>query len=106
LPARLLDPAIARTYCGGESASVREKAGKVVLSFLSEDEEGGDWVEVEALVSSKQPRSYDQAVGILVDLRDLAARGKAGAFSLRIEALRETQTKKPAFIQRLTRAGL
>jgi hypothetical protein len=40
LPARLLDPAIARTYCGGENASVREKAGKVILSFLSEDEEG------------------------------------------------------------------
>ena len=52
LPARLLDPALARTYCGGESASVREQAGKVILSFLSEDEEGGDWVEGEGQLSS------------------------------------------------------
>lgn len=64
------------------------------------------WGEVDALVYSKQPKSYDQAVGILVDLRDLAARGKTGAFTMRIEALREAQAKKPSFIQRLTKAGL
>src|ERR1019366_2557406 len=52
LPARLLDPAIAKTYCGGEGASMREKAGKVILSFQSEDEEGGDWVEGEGQLSS------------------------------------------------------
>ena len=52
LPTRLLDPAIARTYCGGEGASVRKKAGKVILSFLSDDEEGGDWVEGEGQLSS------------------------------------------------------
>jgi hypothetical protein len=39
-------------------------------------------------------------VGILVDLRDLAARGKAGAFTLRLEALREAHAKKPSFIKR------
>jgi hypothetical protein len=64
------------------------------------------WGEVDALVSSKQPKCYDQAVGILVDLRDLAARDKAGAFTLRIEALREAHAKKPSFIQRLAKAGL
>jgi hypothetical protein len=47
LPARLLDPAVAKTYCGGEGASVRVNAGKVILSFHSEDEEGDDWVEGE-----------------------------------------------------------
>lgn len=52
LPTRLLDPVIARTYCGGESASVGEEAGKVILSFLSEDEDGGDWVEGEGQLSS------------------------------------------------------
>ena len=52
LPSRLLDPAIAKEYCGGDSAFVREKAGKVVLSFVSEDEEGGDWVEGEGHLSS------------------------------------------------------
>jgi hypothetical protein len=55
LPARLLDPAIARTYCGGEGASVRKKAGKVILSFLSDDEEGGDWVEGEGQGEGEGP---------------------------------------------------
>jgi len=64
------------------------------------------WGEVDAFVASKQPNSYDQAVAILVDLRDLAARGKAGEFGLRIEALREAQARKPSFIQRLAKAGL
>jgi hypothetical protein len=41
LPSRLLDPAVAKGYCGGDSAFVREKEGKVILSFVSEDEEGG-----------------------------------------------------------------
>jgi predicted GIY-YIG superfamily endonuclease len=64
------------------------------------------WGEIDAFVASKQPKSYDQAVAILVDLRDLAARGKAGEFGLRIEALREAQARKPSFIQRLAKAGL
>jgi hypothetical protein len=68
--------------------------------------EGKLWTEVDSLVATKQPKSYDKAVKILVDLRDLAARGKAGDFSLRIEALRQAQAKKPSFIERLRKAGL
>ncbi len=52
LPTRLLDAKTARLYCAGERASVREKNGKVILTFVSEDEEGGDWVEGEGLLSS------------------------------------------------------
>ena len=52
LPSCLLDPAIAKTYCGSDSAFVREISGKVILSFASADEEGGEWVEGEALLSS------------------------------------------------------
>ena len=52
LPSRLLDPSIAKTYCGGDSASIREKSGKIILSFRSEDEEGGEWVEGEGHLSS------------------------------------------------------
>ena len=68
--------------------------------------EGKLWTEVDGLVATKQPKNYDQAVKILVDLRDLAARGKSGDFSLRIEALRQAQSKKPSFIERLRKAGL
>jgi hypothetical protein len=56
--------------------------------------------------TSKQPKSYDQAVALLVDLRDLAVRDKDGAFGIRLEARREAQAKKPSFIQRLAKAGL
>jgi hypothetical protein len=64
------------------------------------------WTEVDGLVATKQPKNYDQAVKILVDLRGLAARGKEGDFGLRIEALRQAQPKKPSFIGRLQKAGL
>jgi len=64
------------------------------------------WTEVDGLVATKQPKNYDQAVKILVDLRDLAARGKNGDFGLRIEALRQAQAKKPSLIERLRKAGL
>ena len=70
LPARLLDPATARTYCGGDSASVREKLGKVILSFVSEDEEGRDWVESEGHLSS------------LISVRSELARGDLRALYL------------------------
>ena len=52
LPARLLDAKYARLYCAGEHASVREKNSKVILTFQSEEEEGGEWVEGEGLLAS------------------------------------------------------
>jgi len=45
-------------------------------------------------------------VKLLVDLRDLDARGKGVDFRLRIKALRQAQTRKPSFIERLRKAGL
>ena len=64
------------------------------------------WSDVDTLVGTKQPRNYDQAVKILVDLRDLAARGNDGDFAPRLETLRRAQTKKPSFTARLRKAGL
>lgn len=64
------------------------------------------WAEVGSLVARRQPKNYDQAVRILIDLRDLAARGAGGDFGSRIEALRQAQAKKPSFIERLRKAGL
>jgi hypothetical protein len=58
LPSRLLDPSTAKNYCGGRSASVKEKADKVILSFLSDDERDGEWVEGEGelLISDLRAR--------------------------------------------------
>ena len=64
------------------------------------------WAEVDTLIATKQPQSYDRAVRLLVDLRDLDARTKANDFRPRLEALRQAHARKPTFIQRLTKAGL
>jgi hypothetical protein len=65
------------------------------------------WGEVESLIATKLPKSYDQAVALLLDLRDLAAReAKVGAYDFRIEAIRMAHARKPSFIERLRKVGL
>ena len=60
------------------------------------------WGQVDALVASKQPKSYDQAVSLLKDLRDLAARDeREAAFAARLQGLREAHAKKSGFLERL-----
>lgn len=64
------------------------------------------WNEVENLISTKQPKNYDSAVELLVDLRDLAARkGKTDDFRSRIEAIHMAHARKPSLIERLRKAG-
>jgi hypothetical protein len=65
------------------------------------------WNQIESLIATKQPKSYDSVVELLVDLRDLAARqGKTKEFTTRFELLRELHTRKPGLIERLRKAGL
>lgn len=64
------------------------------------------WAEVETLVSTKQPKSYDAAVQLLVDLRDLDARATGGDFQGRLAELRTTHARKPSFIERLQKAKI
>lgn len=65
------------------------------------------WQRVETLVEVKRAAEYDQAVQCLRDLRDLTTRGNGlGAFQARLAALRGRHTRKPSFLERLTRAGL
>ncbi len=65
------------------------------------------WRDVEGLVGSLRPLDYDRAVGLLVDLRDLAARkGQAEEFQDRLEGLREHCSKRPSLLRRLDKAGL
>lgn len=65
------------------------------------------WVKVERLIAEKQPRSYDQALKVLLDLRDLAARtGKGDNFRQRLDALRAAHARKLTFLDKLKRAGL
>jgi len=68
LPAKLLSATAARLYCATDVASVREKSGRIILCFISEDENGGDWVEGEGVLSSLMPLRAEVARG---DLRCL-----------------------------------
>jgi hypothetical protein len=69
--------------------------------------EPGLWNEVENLISTKQPKSYDSAVELLVDLRDLASRkGKTDEFRTGLDAICMAHARKPSFLKRVRKAGL
>jgi hypothetical protein len=90
-----------KARCQIETALAREK----YLESLAEHE-FEIWDKVEALIATRQPLKYDEAINLLVDLCDLAARNKNGDFELSIEELRRTHARKPSFIQRLNDANL
>ena len=64
------------------------------------------WDTIETLIATKQPRKYEEAITLLVDLRDLDARSKSGDFRFLIAGLRRAHARKPAFIERLNNANL
>jgi hypothetical protein len=68
LTSKLLSVKTARLYFCGDAASVREKAGKLIFTFLSEEEGSGEWVQGEGILSSLLPLRAELARG---DLRGL-----------------------------------
>jgi hypothetical protein len=65
------------------------------------------WDEVESLIQSRSPKSYDRAVALLVDLRDAAILVKKGHdFPARLGVLRAAHASKPSLIRRLDAAEL
>ena len=84
------------------AAVAREKHLDSVATRVEEH-----WVEIEALITTKQPKKYDLAVQRLVDLRDVAARcGSEPDFASRLALLRTRHAAKPSFTERLSRNGL
>lgn len=65
------------------------------------------WGEIDALIATKQPGRYDEAVRLLCDLRELVLRqGRADEMEARLRRLCEEHARKPSFLDRLKRAGL
>lgn len=63
--------------------------------------------EIDALVNTKQPNSYDRATSLLKDLRDVAERThQQTEFLYNLGELRASHAKKARFIERLNAAGL
>ena len=68
LPAKLLSAETARLYCSGRAASVRKNSERVILTFRSEQEPSGEWVQAQGILSSLLALRTELAQG---DLRSL-----------------------------------
>ena len=65
------------------------------------------WTKIDNLIATTQPNRYDQAINLLIDLRDLAEReGNDGQFRKKIEAIQDIHARKPSLMKRLSKAGL
>jgi hypothetical protein len=65
------------------------------------------WKKVDELIVWKQAAKYDEAVELLVDLRDLYKKtGKEKAFNKKLKTICENHYRKVSFLNRLQKAGL
>ena len=65
------------------------------------------WEEASAWIAKRTPKGYDQAVKLLVDLKDAAALADCGEeFDRRLDELRSRHVGKPSFMRRLRDAAL
>ncbi len=69
--------------------------------------ENSIWKKVGELIDSKQPTKYDEAVKLLVDLRDLNKKnGKEKTFIQKLNTICTKHYRKVSFIDRVQKAGL
>lgn len=65
------------------------------------------WAEIQTLIEQMQGKAYDEAVQLLVKLRDLAQyQRKDAAFRVRLNQIYEEYPRRSALLQRLRDAGL
>ena len=84
-----------------------EEANRARYLDLLANQKEATWEKVARLIQKKQPKAYDQAVRLLIDLRDLAVGQQLEpVFRTQIEQLRGINKAKGSFLDRLTAAGL
>ncbi len=84
----------------------RTEARELRLEALAADVENA-WRKVDALIETKRPAEYDNAVALLADLKAVSARtGEAATFAERFEGLRTEHRRKPSLLERFERSGL
>jgi sRNA-binding protein len=65
------------------------------------------WKNVNDLIITKQPAKYDEAVKLLVDLRDLSKKTcEENAFKQKLITLSQAHYRKVSFMSRVQKAGL
>jgi hypothetical protein len=63
--------------------------------------EPATWLKIETLIATKRAQDYDEAVSLLVDLRDLAERsGRLADAEQRIQEIRHQHRNKPSLLKR------
>ena len=76
------------------------------LEALAE-REAETWAKVESLIEQKKAKPYDEAVQLLIKLRDLAKhQGTEEAFQRRVSGIYERYRTRPALLERLHKARL
>ncbi|WP_339137677.1 MAG: hypothetical protein WGN25_06180 [Candidatus Electrothrix sp. GW3-4] len=85
-----------------EAAIAREK----YLNGLAE-RENEIWEQVNTLILTRTPKSYDEAVKLLIDLKDLAKKNNATSlFKSKLMTIQEEHRRKASFIRRVDSANL
>jgi uncharacterized Zn finger protein len=65
------------------------------------------WRDAQALIEEEKARPYDEAVALLVELHELAVfLGGLAEFEARLSGLQTQYAGRPAFRERLRKAGL
>ena len=65
------------------------------------------WIKVNDLIKTKRQPDYDEAVKLLVDLRDLSKKiNKESMFKDKMGSIYEKHSRKPSLVRRLKNAGL
>jgi hypothetical protein len=85
-----------------EAAIARDK----YLNDLAK-RENDVWEKVDPLILTKKPKDYDEAVQLLVDLRDLSKKNNTiSIFKSKLMIIRENHSRKSSLIRRIDSAGL
>ncbi len=85
-----------------EAAIAREK----YLNGLA-GRENEIWKKVDALILTKKPKDYDEAVRLLIDLKDFAKKNNTSSlFKSKLMVIRENHSRKSSFINRIDSANL
>jgi len=85
-----------------EAAIAREK----YLNGLA-GRENEIWKKVDTLILTKKPKDYDEAVRLLIDLKDLAKKNNTTSlFKSKLMAIRKNHSRKSSFINRIDSASL
>jgi hypothetical protein len=85
----------------------KDEADRVVYLEGLAKREKAVWKQVEAYIQQRQPKDYERAVILLMDLHDLAVRQEdETGFQFTMEELRKTHAAKGAFLRRLAKANL